>query len=283
MGWLNPFGRRRRETGSPLKASSTLSLPRVDARPVRGSHPWVWHLLGFVRAVAAIAGAIYGIRTYLANSPRYRLRNVVINAQTLNEDDLRAFLHVEIGTPIFDIDLADRRKRLLSISTIASAKVTRRLPDTLVVEISERDPVARLRRTNLMLDRDGTVFVLAGGAHLLPIITGYQGRGGPLAPGDKATGMLVAAIELLRFAGDGEGRLPMTDIDLASDDYLLFTLTDQRQARIAWDNMSSRSEESRESLRTRVYMLLAAMNDPRSAGRSLFDASIDPKTVRAYQ
>lgn len=282
MGWLNPFGRRKREAKGPLRASSTLSLPRNDAEPARYTRPWIWHLLGLVLAVAAIAGAIYGIRTYLANSPRYRLRNVVINTQTLNEDDLRTFLHVEIGTPIFDIDLAARRRNLLSISTIASARVTRRLPDTLVVEISERDPIARLGRTNLMVDRDGTVFVLAGGSRLLPIITGYQGRGGPLAPGDRATGMLAAAIELLRFAGDGEGCLPMMDIDLSSDDYLLCTLTDQRQARIAWADMASRSDESRADLRKRVVNLLNAMNDPRSAGHSLFDASIDPNTVHAY-
>ncbi len=282
MGWFNPFRRKKRENRNTLNASATLTRPQQLDVPMRVSRPWVWNLLCLMLVLAAIAGAIYGIRTYLANSPRYRLRQVVINAQTLDEDLLRAYLHIETGTPIFDIDLAVVRKRYLEMSTISSVRVTRKLPDTLVIMIDERDPVARLGRTNLVIDDSGTVFVLPGGTRSLPIITGYQHlRGNPLAPGDKATGLLVSAIELVRYAGDDEGHLPMTDIDLSNSDYLLCTLYDQRQARISWDNMTSRSEQSRESLKMRVCRLLAAMNDSRAEGHSLFDASLDSDTIRA--
>ena len=258
-------------------------MPRPEGfmKPERRSRAWIWNLVGIAVFVALAVAAAHGIRVYLANSPKYRVRQVVVNTQTLNEDLLRAHLGVKTGTPIFGINLVTLRGKLMEVPTIASARVTRRLPDTLIIEIEEREPVARLGRTNLMVDNAGSVFVLPGGSRILPIITGYQklGKGTPLAPGDRASGMMVAAIELLRFAGEGEGMLPVTDIDLSSEDYLLCTLSDQRQARIAWDQMMSRSEASRAQLQSRVCNLIAAMNDPKAVGHVLFDASLEPNKV----
>lgn len=258
-------------------------MPRPPGlmEPRRRSFAWLWKTLLALFVLGLFASAAYGVREYLMTSPQYRVRQVIVKTRSLDADRLRDYLHVESGTPIFGIDLEALRGKLMSMSTIASVRVTRRIPDTIVIEIEERDPVARLGRSNLMVDDTGTVFVLPNGSLLLPIFTGYQrfGVGTPPADGDHVSGMMLAAIDLLHFSGEGDGRIPITDIDLSNEDYLLCTLSDQRQARIAWEGMTSRTAESRKCLKERVYSLIQAMNDPSSSGHSLFDASIDPNRV----
>jgi cell division protein FtsQ len=55
------------------------------------------------------------------------------------------------------VDIADVRARLLELSWVEDARVSRQLPDTLVVDIVERKPVAVLRKPDrlVLIDRSG--------------------------------------------------------------------------------------------------------------------------------
>ncbi len=89
---------------------------------------------------------------------------------------IRTATGIDIGTPIFAVDLAAARGRVEAIGWVESASVERRLPSTLHVRIVERKAVALWQRNQrlVMVDRAGTEI---GGepigrfAHL-PIVVG---------------------------------------------------------------------------------------------------------------
>ena len=89
---------------------------------------------------------------------------------------IHAALSVEIGTPIFEVDLAAARDRVQAIGWVDRATVERRLPSTLHVQIVERAPVALWQRNQrlVMVDRAGAEITgdsVSQFAHL-PIIVG---------------------------------------------------------------------------------------------------------------
>lgn len=73
--------------------------------------------------------------------------------------DLARSLSVERGDPILAVDLSAAQKRIEDLAWIKSARLERRLPDTLFVSIVERKPVALWQRKGKLyvIDRDGTV------------------------------------------------------------------------------------------------------------------------------
>ena len=89
---------------------------------------------------------------------------------------IRSAVGVEIGTPIFEVDLAAARDRVQAMGWVDSATVERRLPSTLHVRVVERMPVALWQRNQrlVMVDRAGTEIdsgSVSQFAHL-PIIVG---------------------------------------------------------------------------------------------------------------
>ena len=89
---------------------------------------------------------------------------------------IRAAVGVDIGTPIFEVDLAAARDRVQAMGWVDSATVERRLPSTLHVQIVERTPVALWQRNQrlVMVDRAGTEIdseSVSQFAHL-PIVVG---------------------------------------------------------------------------------------------------------------
>lgn len=76
--------------------------------------------------------------------------------ETLSEDLLIA-LDVERGMPILSIDLVEARDRVTALPWVKAARVERRLPDTIYVEITERSPLALWQRDGVftLIDQDG--------------------------------------------------------------------------------------------------------------------------------
>ena len=89
---------------------------------------------------------------------------------------IRAAVGIDVGTPIFEVDLAAARDRVQAIGWVESVTVERHLPSTLHVRIVERQPVALWQRNHrlVMVDRTGTEIAAesVGQFAHLPIIVG---------------------------------------------------------------------------------------------------------------
>lgn len=94
----------------------------------------------------------------------------VSGAQRLGADEVRTTAEVPTGEPLARVDLEAVRARVEALALVRDAEVTRRWPDTVVIEVRERVAVAVVEiggRTR-GLDAEGVVFDGFGPAGDLP-------------------------------------------------------------------------------------------------------------------
>lgn len=104
---------------------------------------------------------------------------------------------------LMELDLLALRERLMADGQVFSASLTRSFPDELVVQITERTPVARVmaaigdEQRQLLVARDGVVFPGAG----------Y----------DDALVQMLPWLDGIKLVREGGRFLPIADVDVASE------------------------------------------------------------------
>jgi cell division protein FtsQ len=141
-----PLRRRRRRQA--LAALALLGLAGLGGG--------VWLVRGGILAALAEAA---GERLALAGkSLGLAVDSVAVEgrARVSRETVLKA-IGVERGTPILAVDLAQAKARLEALPWVRSASVERRLPQTIFVRLTERQPLAFWQRQGklVLVDRDG--------------------------------------------------------------------------------------------------------------------------------
>ena len=115
-------------------------------------------------------------------------------AQTALEDIVRAG-DLPSGRPMTDVDPAASARSIEELPWVASARVERRWPGSIVVAISERVPVAGIARSDgswVLVDADSRILTsLAGPPAGLPHVHDAESVPGP---GEAATGELAGAV-----------------------------------------------------------------------------------------
>lgn len=84
----------------------------------------------------------------------------VVGEADLTEQEVRTAATIPSGEPLARLDLQAIRLRVESLALVRSAEVTRKWPDTVVVDVQEREPVAVVEIGGELrgLDVDGVVF-----------------------------------------------------------------------------------------------------------------------------
>ncbi len=122
----------------------------MAARETRKGFPWrLWFTAaGGLLVCASTAFAAYKVHAWVLTDPQFILSSEDRNALAVNglryasrPKVLRAFEN-DFGRSVFAVSLAERRRRLLAIDWVEEATVARIWPNRLVVQISERAPVA---------------------------------------------------------------------------------------------------------------------------------------------
>lgn len=101
------------------------------------------------------------ISEYLAEF-RFALDNVVIIGQkNFPNSEVISALNADIGTPIFDIDLEKSHKILSKNYWIKSVIIQRKLPDTIIVSLNEKEPIAiwQVNKKVSLIDSDGEIIM----------------------------------------------------------------------------------------------------------------------------
>ena len=122
--------------------------------------------LSRVRAGAALGmllavGGIYGV----AASPAFGLGPVTVRGVQLTDvAEVTARLGLVPGTNLFALSTEPLAARLRELPTVAAADVTIRLPDTLDVDVHEREPILvwGVGERRFLVDRDGVLFAELG-------------------------------------------------------------------------------------------------------------------------
>jgi cell division protein FtsQ len=122
-------------------------------------------LAWFVAGLAGLPAVLQGEFARLAGNAGFEVRHVqVTGIERMNELRVyeRAYRQRERPMPLVDLDAL--REELLAMPYVRDARVSRRLPDRLVVDIVERQPHAVLAKAGklFLIDETGQELSLAG-------------------------------------------------------------------------------------------------------------------------
>ena len=126
-----------------------------------------WLLGGFVFALVVAGTILMGIPQMIGmivaegiGDAGFRVRTVqVLNRHQIDSKIIHDIADREAGKPMPLVDLDSIRNELMKLGWIADARVSRRLPDTLVVDVIERVPTAiwQYQHRLALIDKEGIV------------------------------------------------------------------------------------------------------------------------------
>jgi cell division protein FtsQ len=169
----------------PAPRAPALRLPRLR-NPLRGKGAAILAagrlLLGALLFLGIAGASSFGLYRYVSTSSRFAVKTILVEgAAHRSQPDVAGKAGVELGKNVFSIDLEAARRGLLSDPWIERATVDRKLPGTLLIHVTEREPLAlvALGGELYLSGRGGEVFkrVEPGDPVDLPLITGLGGTG----------------------------------------------------------------------------------------------------------
>lgn len=126
-----------------------------------GAGWWAWHTGGAARAVSQFRWKIIAASADMG----FTVREVLVAGRNqTSREDLRKAVRVARGAPILGIDIDAAKRRVEALPWVASASVERMLPDTVLINVIERQPLVLWQRQGKfsLLDHDGVVIVDKG-------------------------------------------------------------------------------------------------------------------------
>ena len=152
------------------------------------------------------------------------------------------------------------------------------MPDKVTVVTEERSPIAQLNvrgrkaPTGKVVDADGMVFIHQNGTRMLPVIREAQATG--TACGTLLSGHSFAALQLIETCRDPEFQdLGVLEVDTSRTGYLLATLGDYSQAKIAWTGMGEASADAKGNLRRQLSLLAKTIRSKIGEGSTIWNAT----------
>lgn len=134
-------------------------------------------VLGAVLVIGVAVSISWGARRYVRESPRFALRNVTVaGLQHRTEAEIIERAGLVVGQNLFAVELDEVRGRLAADPWLKDVALSRRLPGTIAVEVTERQAAAMVivGETSYLATREGEIFkrLEAGDPVDFPVISG---------------------------------------------------------------------------------------------------------------
>ncbi len=243
---------------------------RANTRGNGGRSPVMIALLAAVSVVAGCALVwllmVETGRALYSENPRFKIVTLEIRgARVLTREMVKEFTGIREGRNMFDFSIKKVRKDFLTKVPFARRmSISRVLPDTVIIEIEEREAVARVGSKDgaMVADRDGVVFFLRHRREDLPVILGYAYD---IKGGDTLKGMGLAALDAIEACADPRLLLRLEAVDVSAPDHIkLYILCEgsQREILLAWKGMETRSEEGRQAAFKKLCRVAEILQTP---------------------
>ncbi|MBI2091523.1 MAG: FtsQ-type POTRA domain-containing protein [Deltaproteobacteria bacterium] len=124
-------------------------------------------------------GIFYGFYHFVFEKGLFTVANVEIEGAFyhISKDDIKNAAGIQSGSNLFSVNLKKVQKKIADNPWVLEAAVTRKLPSTIWIYVSEHAPLALLASDSIyMVDINGTVFKEADNGEYkdLPAITGFS-------------------------------------------------------------------------------------------------------------
>ena len=173
---MTPQNRRRARELMPPAAEVPVPQ-RVERAPSRWARV-ARTVLGASLVIATSALVAWAARRYVMTSPRFAVTDVeVVGGDRRTPDAVSAESGIGVGGNVFALDLDAARAKILADPWISEATLARRLPGTILVQITERKPAALVAvGDTLLVTSQGEPFkrVEPGDPVDLPLVTGLR-------------------------------------------------------------------------------------------------------------
>ena len=266
-------------------AKNTLAAKKRGKRRVKRSKKipfWVAPLLKLAVLLSCIALVVFGLwyafySYYFKSTDLFVVKDdpskvIIDTGKTLTPELITEFLGIEVGINLFSISIDSKRVQLMEKApSIKDISIVRFMPDKLNISIIEREPIARVEIDGRVVDDEGVVFVRYTRTSGLPVIVGSKTIKAS-KPGDRLTGMDLAAVRLANSTFRSECKIHFMSVDTSNSRYLLLTFPDSRRATIAWEGMAKQSRKSDRLMIDQYDNLANAMNNDVGRKCKMFDA-----------
>jgi cell division protein FtsQ len=168
-------GNRRVRTPEPVAVPTVVAAPsRAPSRVVSALRTTA----GIALVVSAALGVAWAARRHVLQSPRFAVTEVdVVGNQRRPAEAIAAESGVTEGANIFSLDLDAARAHLLADPWVSDAQLARRLPGTVLVQVTERRAAALVALGDVYLATpEGEPFkrIELGDPTELPLVTGLR-------------------------------------------------------------------------------------------------------------
>lgn len=267
------FWKKKEDEGDAGRKKANTRRDQRDGKP-QPMPRYAWIPLVAVLSIGVGALLTWKVGALLFwENPDYAIRkmDIRVDGPTITAAHVREYMGVSIGTNLFSSSLRAMRDDFLKKTPIAkSVTLQRRLPDTLVVSIIERIPIARLGRWgSLAVDREGYVFSLRAGSREYPVISGCAPEN--LKPGNRVDQAVLNAIEVVDLCTRtkvGE-HVKLASLDVSPKQHLELFLSAGERIRIAWQDMDLPGPDTRARVEQKLWALAAALRASEERGRKL--------------
>lgn len=281
------FGRQKKSsTGKSQKFSFLAELTERKRRTTGQTaviSPWARMLFSGGLLFVGLLGFVFGgagffYRVYFSHNELFSLPDlsyVIIEGggASMSDELILEYLGIEKGMNLFAFDAQGAYERLLlHAPNVKKVNIQCILPNRMVLKLVEREPVARLSSYGFAVDEEGVIFIRRniGG---LPVITGAENFS-RIEPGGRITGYSFAAIRLAVCATQKKYAFRIQTIDVSRPDYLLLTMFDHRQAKIAWAGMDDPNKDTVSRLNRQLYELSMAYASELGRNKLMFNATV---------
>ena len=237
------FGNRRENRrNSILMVSARMSDQRKERAHRIGAILLVTVVLAGIVWVVLLGSKIIG-QTLFSENDRFIIKHLDIRSDgKLQPEHIREYAHIDEGMNLFAVDLKQVRDDLSSVPIVSAVSVSRKLPDTLEITVSERIPAARLGEEStgypLAVDRGGFVLGPTSISQQLPSITGLQEKG--LRPGAQVGDQGVKnALHVLELCDSPSFSrfLKIKNVDVSHSEYFEVHLLRGERVRLSREDM----------------------------------------------
>ncbi len=257
--------------------------PRRLASPTAAGSPWTQNPEGQLRrwgwrcfwllAPCGLAAVLLVGWPYFTELGLFRLHDLTVEGvRGLKEGRVLELAALEKGENLLRLDLREVEKRIEADPRVARAHVRIRWPSGLLLQIKEREPVARILGRGFL---DGRGFFWEGGsrwAHLdLPLVTGVtEGLGKR-----ERSGLFKVAVRLLRGAKLYLSHLRLSELSFGPEGLVLYFEGGLGPVLLGYGRGAEKLELLSRFLRSRSGKEVAGVLDLRWKGRVIARPAAD--------